>query len=224
MATDPDVPPGLGDVKAHVYAQGGCEHEWRSFKYARLYTNAFVMEGNKLLLGFKKRGFGAGLYNGFGGKVEPGETPAQAARRELQEEAGIDAPLEYVGTLFFVVNGTDWAFDVRIYAAREHVGIPTESDEMKPGWFSLADDSVYARRLNVPSDSDADSTVPAVPNTADLPCIPYGRMWADDIHWLPQLIRGERFVGRADFDEGNVMRRYWFGSVSDATRGDPGAM
>ena len=23
-------------------------------------------------------------YNGFGGKVEPGETPAQAARRELQ--------------------------------------------------------------------------------------------------------------------------------------------
>jgi hypothetical protein len=84
MATELDVPPGLDDVKAHVYAQGGNEHEWRPFNHTRLYTNAFVIEGNKLLLGFKKRGFGAGLYNGFGGKVEPGETPAQAARRELQ--------------------------------------------------------------------------------------------------------------------------------------------
>lgn len=87
MAKDSDVPPGLGDVKAHMYAQGGSEHEWQPFKYTRLYTNAFVIEGNKvrpalvllndcsnwslivqspivrsqLLLGFKKRGFGAGL-------------------------------------------------------------------------------------------------------------------------------------------------------------------
>jgi len=33
----------------------------------------------------KKRGFGAGRYNGFGGKVEPGETILQGAQRELQE-------------------------------------------------------------------------------------------------------------------------------------------
>lgn len=88
---------------------------------------------------------------------------------------------------------------------------------MKPGWFSLSDDSLYARRLVPPgSDSNSDSGVPvpaSVPNT-DLPHIPYDQMWVDDIHWLPRLVRGEHFVGRADFDEGNVMRRYWFGSVS----------
>ena len=61
----------------------------------------------QVLLGYKKRGFGQGLYvrpiepccgtladsgtrrhparwNGFGGKVDPGETPLQAAVRELE--------------------------------------------------------------------------------------------------------------------------------------------
>lgn len=34
-----------------------------------------------ILLGLKKRGFGVGKWNGFGGKVEPGETIPQAAAR-----------------------------------------------------------------------------------------------------------------------------------------------
>lgn len=42
------VPPGLDEAKALVFTQGGEEHEWRSYKDARLYTNAFVMEGNKV--------------------------------------------------------------------------------------------------------------------------------------------------------------------------------
>jgi len=149
-------------------------------------------------------------------KSSQAETPAQAARRELQEEAGIDAPLEYVGTLLFVGAGTDWAFDIRIYAAREHVGVPTESDEMKPGWFSLSDDSLHARCL-VPSGANTDAGVHGPVPSTDLPHIPYDQMWADDIHWLPRLVRGERFVGRADLDEGNVMMRYWFGSVSQGS-------
>jgi 8-oxo-dGTP diphosphatase/2-hydroxy-dATP diphosphatase len=54
-----------------------------------------------VLLGYKKRGFGVGKfvilfvlhptvndrfprYNGFGGKVQPGETPLNAAIRELE--------------------------------------------------------------------------------------------------------------------------------------------
>lgn len=44
-----------------------------------------------VLLGLKKRGFGTGKWNGFGGKVEPGETIRQAAIREMKEEAGIES-------------------------------------------------------------------------------------------------------------------------------------
>ena len=81
---------------------------------------------------------------------------------------------------------------------------------MNPAWFSLSDDSLHGRHLTRSPDPSAPS--PAVP--ADLPPIPYDRMWAHDIHWLPCLARGERFVGRADLDEGSVMTRYWFGRVS----------
>lgn len=51
----------------------------------------FKNESKQVLLGMKKRGFGANKYNGFGGKVEKGETILEGANRELKEEAGIVA-------------------------------------------------------------------------------------------------------------------------------------
>ena len=41
------------------------------------FTLLLLERGNQVLLGNKKRGFGAGKANGFGGKVEPGETILQ---------------------------------------------------------------------------------------------------------------------------------------------------
>lgn len=38
----------------------------------------------KVLLGLKKRGLGVDKWNGFGGKLEPGETIEEAAKREMQ--------------------------------------------------------------------------------------------------------------------------------------------
>lgn len=47
----------------------------------RLFTLVLVVQPPRVLLGMKKRGFGAGLWNGFGGKVQPGESIEEAARR-----------------------------------------------------------------------------------------------------------------------------------------------
>lgn len=49
----------------------------------RLYTLVFVrdVQNKKLLLGYKKRGFGMHKWNGLGGKVEPNETIEQGAIR-----------------------------------------------------------------------------------------------------------------------------------------------
>jgi hypothetical protein len=45
-----------------------------------------------VLLGRKKRGFGEGYVNGFGGKVEPGETVEAAAAREVRLRGAAAGP------------------------------------------------------------------------------------------------------------------------------------
>lgn len=47
----------------------------------KLLTLLFVLEPGRVLLGMKKRGFGAGRWNGFGGKIQVGETIEEGAIR-----------------------------------------------------------------------------------------------------------------------------------------------
>jgi len=128
-------------------------------------TLVIIHETNRILLGLKKRGLGIGKWNGFGGKVEPGETILTAAHRELEEECGITVPeLKKVGLLEFEFVGDDELLEVHVFTSSEYKGEPFESDEMKPQWFKLED-------------------------------IPYGKMWADDQMWLPLLLKGSLFKG-----------------------------
>ncbi|KZV82718.1 hypothetical protein EXIGLDRAFT_684594 [Exidia glandulosa HHB12029] len=57
--------------------------------------------------------------------------------------------------------------------------------------------------------------------------IPYADMWPDDIFWLPDLLAGKPFVGRADFAPPDAtrgersagkMRRWWFGTLSGSSQ------
>jgi 8-oxo-dGTP diphosphatase len=109
---------------------------WRPTERANL---CFVIKGGKVLLIRKKRGLGAGKINGPGGRNEKGETPEQAAVRELQEELGI-TPLgmEAVGELHFqFLDG--YGLYVTVFAASDCRGEPMETDEAIPYWIALKD-------------------------------------------------------------------------------------
>ena len=57
-------------------------------------TLCVIHKDHKILLGMKKRGFGAGRWNGFGGKLKERETIEEALRRETKEEAGVESKEE----------------------------------------------------------------------------------------------------------------------------------
>jgi 8-oxo-dGTP pyrophosphatase MutT (NUDIX family) len=130
-------------------------------------------KGKRVLLGMKKRGFGAGRYNGFGGKVAPGEDIATAALRETNEEASIvvaPVDLKKSGVITFTFEDEPRVLEVHIFEASRFTGVPRETEEMKPEWFAEV-------------------------------AIPYDRMWSDDHYWLPILLSSKKFVGTFLFDK-----------------------
>jgi 8-oxo-dGTP pyrophosphatase MutT (NUDIX family) len=62
---------------------------WAAWQARDRAVLCFVRREGRLLLIRKKRGLGAGKFNGPGGRIEPGETPEAAAVRETQEELGV---------------------------------------------------------------------------------------------------------------------------------------
>ncbi|KAJ2684533.1 hypothetical protein IWW39_004849 [Coemansia spiralis] len=99
----------------------------------------FSDDGKQVLLGLKKRGMGVGLWNGFGGKPEPGESMDECACRELKEECGLEArDLQHVGVLL-MSSAKSGQKEVFVYKAKDIVGDVIESDEMEPRWFNVAD-------------------------------------------------------------------------------------
>ncbi len=145
----------------------------------KLLTLVIIHKGSKVLLGMKKRGFGMGKWNGFGGKVEISESIEEAARREVLEEVGIGVDnIEKLGVLDFSWQGKEQdILEVNIFKAKDFSGEPSETEEMKPQWFSVNE-------------------------------IPYEKMWADDQYWLPLLLENKKFSGNFIFDGSNNILWY----------------
>jgi 8-oxo-dGTP diphosphatase len=142
-------------------------------------TLCFLTRGSppqEVLLGYKMEGFGAGKITGFGGKVEPGETPAAAAVRELEEETGITVSiddLQAVGQLCFVFpSKPSWSQMVHVFLSRRWVGVAEEGREMRPDWYAIDQ-------------------------------VPYAQMWQDSAYWLPRLLAGDRIRGCFAFHADN---------------------
>jgi mutator protein MutT len=135
-------------------------------------TLLLLRKDDQVLLAMKKRGFGAGRWNGVGGKLDEGETVEQALVRECQEEIGV-TPTSYtaVAELDFIQDAEvdPWHMYVYAYIADDWEGEPTESEEMAPKWYTVGD-------------------------------IPYDEMWQDDVHWMPLVLAGKKVEGTFTFD------------------------
>ena len=141
----------------------------------RIVTLAMFVKGDEILLAMKKRGFGTGNWNGYGGKLAEGESVEDAAVREIYEESGTvvrKEDLEHLGTLdFYFIDKPEWDQCGMIYRVQKWEGEPVESEEMKPQWFK----------------KDA---------------MPYEHMWKGDDEWFPYFLEGVKFSGEIHFAEG----------------------
>lgn len=122
-------------------------------------TVVFPIVDGRILLGMKKRGFGQGWWNGFGGKLDEGEAYTAGAVRETSEEVNVhiqESDLTHVADLIFRFNDVV-NIVCKAYIATRFDGEPAETDEMKPEWFDLSD-------------------------------IPYDAMWPADDQWIPDVL------------------------------------
>lgn len=113
--------------------------DWAAWEPTERATLLFVIHEDQILLIEKKRGLGAGKINGPGGRLEDGETLAECAVRETQEELLITATgVQAAGELNFqFTNGH--SIQGFVYKADGWQGEPTETDEAKPFWCPLDD-------------------------------------------------------------------------------------
>ncbi len=127
--------------------------------------------------------FHAGKWNGLGGKLEPGESPLEAARRELAEESGLEvreSDLRNLGWLLFPDfkphRSEDWLCFVFV------LDLP---------------DSWAGKTLSGP-----EGDLHWVPE-ADVPAL---NVWPGDRQFLPHVLKREAFHGTLWYRDGQVAR------------------
>lgn len=158
-------------------------------------TLCFLVRGGEVLLARKeKHTFGYGTWNGYGGKVEPGESVAAALLRELQQESKVATQtehLEHVATIdFSFVENPEWNQVVYVYLVRQWSGTPADSGEMvQAQWFPFAD-------------------------------VPYDSMWPADRYWLPMALQGKKVRGYCQFanTESKKVEDFIFAPVQALTK------
>lgn len=130
-----------------------------------------ITRDNNVLLGLRKNDPRKGTWSGYGGKVEQGESPLEAAHREVFEEADIfDLKISSAGIITFSSPKDKEDHVMHLFFVNDFSGQPKETKEMTPRWFSIDQ-------------------------------IPYDQMSVTDRHWMPPLLEGQQVNGHFQMDE-----------------------
>ncbi len=153
------------------------------------YTLGFLFKGEKIILAKKKRKFGVGKWNGYGGRIEEGENLEECLIRETEEECKIKLDIENCKKLglvdFHFENQDQKNQKVYIYRIDKFEGEPKETDEMgKPEEFDVNE-------------------------------IPYHEMIIGDDKFIPFVVENKKFEGKVYFDEkGEKILKYDFNELN----------
>lgn len=145
-------------------------------------TLCLLLKDGHVLLAMKKRGFGIGKWNGTGGKFDPEKDKdiLSAAIRETQEEIGV------------------------LIKNPEKSGLFRFRFPHKPDFDQDVHLFVAQEWSGEPTESEE-----MMPKWFAFDEIPYDKMWNDDQHWLPYILKGRKL--EADFvfgKDNNILEKH----------------
>lgn len=133
-------------------------------------TIVFLQQGNNVWLAKKTRKIGKGLFNGYGGKIEPGESSTGSSMREIAVETGgiilLPSNIQEVGEVVFHnfddSNAHISTFKCFIHLVKKWEGTPVSTEEMKDPQLFFTDN------------------------------LPFGQMMPADGEWIPYVFSGNK--------------------------------
>jgi 8-oxo-dGTP diphosphatase len=102
------------------------------------------------------------------------------------------------------------ALEAAIREVQEEIGVtPLEIEERGVLHFQFADGYSLHCAVFLANDYEGEliETVEAIPLWFEIGAIPYDEMWADDRHWLPQMLAGQRFTAWFEFDGDQMLSK-----------------
>ena len=102
------------------------------------------------------------------------------------------------------------ALQSAIREVQEEIGVtPLLIEDRGVLHFQFADGYSLECAVFIANDLEGEpiETVEAAPFWVAIEAVPYGEMWADDRHWLPQVLAGKSFRGWFEFDGDTMLSR-----------------
>ena len=86
---------------------------------------------------------------------------------------------------------------------------PLNPVKMGELWFAMSDIPDIHCHVFMCHDFEGTPTATdeAIPVWTKISEIPWDRMWEDDAHWLPQMLAGQKFLGKFVFEEESIVWR-----------------